>query len=157
MWEKMIQAVKQVTQNSYFQHGWKERCLILSQLWYSRKTCTLQLTMQHSRLMLFFAIFLSPKTKDREVDFDVETAIKVCRSAGYYQHALYLAEQHNQHDWYLKIQLEDIQDYQKALDYIGRLDFDEVCRSFYIFNFNRPCSLVHLGPHCTAPSAPPST
>ena len=51
---------------------------------------------------------------------------QVCRSAGYYQHALYLAEQHQQHDWYLKIQLEDIRDYQKALDYIARLDFQEV-------------------------------
>ena len=65
------------------------------------------------------------QTKER-VDFDVETAVKVCRSAGYYQHALYLAEQHNQHDWYLKIQLEDIQNYQMALQYIGKLEFSEV-------------------------------
>ncbi len=66
------------------------------------------------------------QTKDREVDFDVETAIKVCRSAGYFSHALYLAEKHEEHDWYLKIQLEDIKDYQKALDYIGKLQFSEV-------------------------------
>ncbi len=57
--------------------------------------------------------------------------MQVCRSAGYYQHALYLAEQHHQHDWYLKIQLEDIKDYQKALDYIGKLDFEEV-RAFWL-------------------------
>ncbi|XP_064651834.1 vacuolar protein sorting-associated protein 11 homolog [Lineus longissimus] len=63
-------------------------------------------------------------TKDKEhVDFDVETAIKVCRQASYYKHALYLAEKHSEHDWYLKIQLEDIRDYQKALKYIGKLDF----------------------------------
>ncbi|XP_074656340.1 vacuolar protein sorting-associated protein 11 homolog [Tubulanus polymorphus] len=65
------------------------------------------------------------KTKDREVDFDVETAIKVCRQAGYYEHALYLAETHQQHDWYLKIQLEDIKDYKAALEYIGKLEFDQ--------------------------------
>ncbi|XP_033108411.1 vacuolar protein sorting-associated protein 11 homolog isoform X2 [Anneissia japonica] len=63
-------------------------------------------------------------TKEK-VDFDVETAIKVCRQAGYYKHALFLAEKHGQHDWYLKIQLEDIKDYQKALQYISRLSFEE--------------------------------
>ncbi|XP_022091158.1 vacuolar protein sorting-associated protein 11 homolog isoform X2 [Acanthaster planci] len=64
-------------------------------------------------------------TKDKEVDFDVETAIKVCRQAGYYKHALFLAEKHSQHDWYLKVQLEDIKDYQKALTYIAKLEFFE--------------------------------
>lgn len=64
-------------------------------------------------------------TKDREVDFDVETAIKVCRQAGYYKHALFLANKHHLHEWYLKIQLDDIKDYQKALEYIGKLEFQE--------------------------------
>lgn len=40
--------------------------------------------------------------------FDVETAIKVLRQAGCYSHAVYLAEKHKHHEWYLKIQLEDI-------------------------------------------------
>ena len=64
--------------------------------------------------------------QDRDVGFDVETAIRVCRQAGYYQHALYLADKHAQHEWYLKIQLEDIKDYQKALHYIGKLQFHQV-------------------------------
>ncbi|CAG2230700.1 PEP5 [Mytilus edulis] len=64
-------------------------------------------------------------TKDREVDFDVETAMKVCRQAGYHKHALFLAEKHQKHEWYLRIQLEDNKDYQKALEYIGKLEFDE--------------------------------
>ncbi|GFQ99030.1 vacuolar protein sorting-associated protein 11 homolog [Trichonephila clavata] len=63
-------------------------------------------------------------TKDREIHFDVETAMKVCRQAGYYSHALYLAEHHDQHDWYLKILLEDLKDYDKALKYISKLDFE---------------------------------
>lgn len=71
-------------------------------------------------------MFLHFQTKDREVDFDVETAIKVCRQAGYYEHALFLAEKHNIHEWYLKIQLEDIKDYKKAVEYIGKLKFEEV-------------------------------
>lgn len=45
---------------------------------------------------------------ESEVHFDVETAIKVLRQAGYYSQALYLAEDHAHHEWYLKIQLEDI-------------------------------------------------
>ena len=51
---------------------------------------------------------------------------QVCRQAGYYEHALFLAEKHHQHNLYLKIQLEDIKDYQKALTYIAKLDFEEV-------------------------------
>ncbi|KAL4227956.1 Vacuolar protein sorting-associated protein 11 [Mactra antiquata] len=62
--------------------------------------------------------------KDRDVD-TAETAIKVCRQAGYHKHALFLANKHNLHEWYLKIQLDDIKDYQKALEYIGKLDFEE--------------------------------
>ncbi|XP_052690623.1 vacuolar protein sorting-associated protein 11 homolog [Crassostrea angulata] len=64
-------------------------------------------------------------TKDREVDFDVETAIRVCRQAGYFEHALFLAEKHGKHEWYLRIQLEDIKQYQRALQYISKLEFSE--------------------------------
>lgn len=71
-------------------------------------------------------VMIFSQTKDREVDFDVETAIKVCRQAGYFEHALFLAEKHNKHEWYLRIQLEDIKQYHKALEYIGRLEFSEV-------------------------------
>lgn len=63
------------------------------------------------------------KTSESEVHFDVETAIKVLRQAGYYSHAVYLAEKHAHHEWYLKIQLEDIKNYQEGLRYIGKLPF----------------------------------
>ena len=62
------------------------------------------------------------------MEFDIETAIKVCRSAGYYTHALQLAERSNKHDLYLKIQIEDHHDYAKALSYIAKLEFDEVSK-----------------------------
>lgn len=48
------------------------------------------------------------QTSERKVHFDVETAIRVLRQAGCYSHAVYLAEKHMHHEWYLKIQLEDI-------------------------------------------------
>ena len=38
----------------------------------------------------------------------MEIAIKVLRQAGYHNHAVFLAEKHAQHEWYLKIQLEDL-------------------------------------------------
>lgn len=51
---------------------------------------------------------VSEQSSESEVHFDVEIAIKVLRQAGYHSHAVFLAEQHMHHEWYLKIQLEDI-------------------------------------------------
>ncbi|RWS10542.1 vacuolar protein sorting-associated protein 11-like protein, partial [Dinothrombium tinctorium] len=56
-------------------------------------------------------------------EFDVETAIKVLRQAGYFSEALYLAEKHGCHDWYFKIQLEDKCGALEAIDYMqNKLD-----------------------------------
>ncbi|KAF7418083.1 hypothetical protein HZH68_000736 [Vespula germanica] len=63
-------------------------------------------------------------TKDRGVDFDVEIAIKVCRQASP-EDALLLAQKHNKHEWYLRIQIEDKREYKKALEYIETLEFEE--------------------------------
>jgi hypothetical protein len=60
--------------------------------------------------------------EDREVDFDVNIAISVCRQAGYCRHALALAEKHHKHDLYLQIQIDNEHDFDKALEYI-RCDF----------------------------------
>ncbi|EGC37991.1 hypothetical protein DICPUDRAFT_76416 [Dictyostelium purpureum] len=57
--------------------------------------------------------------------FDVETAIKVCRQGNYFERALFLASKHNRHEWYLKILLEDLHEYRKALDYIQTLEWEE--------------------------------
>jgi hypothetical protein len=48
------------------------------------------------------------QSSESEVHFDVEIAIKVLRQAGYHSHAVFLAERHQHHKWYLKIQLEDL-------------------------------------------------
>jgi hypothetical protein len=60
------------------------------------------------------------------VHFEVETAIRVCRQAGYYTHALYLARAHRRHDWALRILLDDLHDYERALRHMAALPFDEV-------------------------------
>lgn len=50
----------------------------------------------------------SLQSSESEVHFEVEIAIKVLRQAGYHSHAVFLAERHMHHEWYLKIQLEDL-------------------------------------------------
>jgi len=62
---------------------------------------------------------------DSEVTFEVETAIKACRQAGYFEHAIYLAKKYKEHDWYLKILLEDTKEFLQALNYISTLEFSE--------------------------------
>eukprot|EP00756_Hemistasia_phaeocysticola_P036682 Hpha_TRINITY_DN16655_c0_g5::TRINITY_DN16655_c0_g5_i1::g.179854::m.179854/K20179/VPS11, PEP5; vacuolar protein sorting-associated protein 11 len=57
--------------------------------------------------------------------FDVETAIRVCRQAGYLRHAEHLAENHRVHTWYLLIMLEDQQKYKEGLEYIRSLELAE--------------------------------
>jgi tetratricopeptide (TPR) repeat protein len=54
--------------------------------------------------------------------FDVETAVKVCRGAGYHEHAMYVAKKAGKHEWYLKILLEDLGSYDEALEYISSLE-----------------------------------
>ena len=53
------------------------------------------------------------------VGFDMETAYKVLRSAGYYSHALWVAERAGQVEWRLDVWLEDMQEYDEALRFIG--------------------------------------
>ena len=49
------------------------------------------------------------------------TAITVLRQAGYHKHALSLAFDDNRHKMYLKLLLEDTNNYQEALRFIGSL------------------------------------
>eukprot|EP00124_Ichthyophonus_hoferi_P000529 Ihof_evm7s20 gene=Ihof_evmTU7s20 len=66
--------------------------------------------------------FINASTEAR---FDIETAIRGCRAAGYYQHSLDMAKEHGKHGWYLKIQMDDMADYQSALSYLSTLPYNE--------------------------------
>jgi hypothetical protein len=59
--------------------------------------------------------------KKEGLNFDVETAIRVCRQAGYFEHALWLAKKYSQHDWYMHIQVEDLMKYQDTIKYVSEL------------------------------------
>jgi hypothetical protein len=63
---------------------------------------------------------------NKDVSFDIETAIKACRSSGYYPQALHLAHTHRKPDWYLLIQIEDVQNHADAIAYLATLPFTEV-------------------------------
>ncbi|KAH9848923.1 hypothetical protein C2E23DRAFT_785321 [Lenzites betulinus] len=56
-----------------------------------------------------------------ELPFDLDTAIRVCRQAGYFEHASYLAKKYERHEDYLRIQIEDAGNYKDALKYLRRL------------------------------------
>lgn len=61
--------------------------------------------------------------------FDVDNAIIVCRQAGLYQQALEIASKFDRHDWYLKIQLQDLELYDEAISYLVPLPADLFIKS----------------------------
>jgi len=75
-----------------------------------------------SKLDAFIHVDSSVQPEEYMRRFDIETAIKVCRSSGYYDHALYVAERSNETGWYLRILLEDCQRYEDALHYLSSID-----------------------------------
>ncbi|GAC74133.1 vacuolar assembly/sorting protein PEP5/VPS11 [Moesziomyces antarcticus T-34] len=64
-----------------------------------------------------------------ELPFDLETAMRVCRQAGYFGHAAYLAKRYGEHREYLRIQIEDVKDYGDALLYVRGLQADDAIES----------------------------
>ncbi|TFK22979.1 vacuolar membrane protein [Coprinopsis marcescibilis] len=56
-----------------------------------------------------------------ELPFDLDTAIRVCRQAGYFEHASYLAKKYERHEDYLRIQIEDANNVKDALSYLRKL------------------------------------
>lgn len=79
--------------------------------------------------------FLSESSVESDL-FDIETAIKVCRELKHFDMALNLAEQKKQHEYYLKILIEDRSDYDKALEHIRlRVEMEE--KEKYVLEFGQ--------------------
>ncbi len=55
-------------------------------------------------------------------NFDLETAISMCRQGGYYDQAVFLAKKNKEHELVIDILIEDSKYYEEALDYIWRLE-----------------------------------
>ncbi|XP_050725825.1 vacuolar protein sorting-associated protein 11 homolog isoform X2 [Eriocheir sinensis] len=64
-------------------------------------------------------------SKEGAVECDVELGVRVCRSAGYYDHALALAARHGLHHHHLAILIDDKKDYSAALRYMATLELEE--------------------------------
>lgn len=73
-----------------------------------------------------------------ELPFDLDTAIRVCRQAGYFEHASYLAKKYELHEDYLLIQIEDAGNYKDALTYLRRLGAEAVSAG----RLKSPCPLI---------------
>ncbi|KAK7748181.1 Vacuolar protein sorting-associated protein 11 [Cytospora paraplurivora] len=57
-----------------------------------------------------------------ELKFDLDTAITMCRQGGYFEQAAYLAKKHGEHDLVVDILIEDLKNYDEALNFIWHLD-----------------------------------
>lgn len=59
--------------------------------------------------------------EEGNIRFDVEIAIKVLRGAGFHDFAVYLAKKHQKHESFFKIQLEDKNNSEAALEYMDQI------------------------------------
>ena len=55
-------------------------------------------------------------------NFDLETAISMCRQGGYYNQAVFLARKNEEHELVIDILIEDSKRYDNAMDYIWHLE-----------------------------------
>ena len=62
------------------------------------------------------------------LNFELDTAIRVLRQAGYIEHALQLSAKYRRHDDYLKIQIEDESNFAMALSYLEQLPAADVSK-----------------------------
>ncbi|KAF9476515.1 hypothetical protein BDN70DRAFT_839137 [Pholiota conissans] len=74
-----------------------------------------------ARLDSFIKTESRGRGEDQELPFDLVTAIRVCRQAGYFEHAGYLAKKFERHEDYLRIQIEDAGNFADALAYLRKL------------------------------------
>ncbi|KAJ2834233.1 Vacuolar protein sorting-associated protein 11, partial [Coemansia sp. 'formosensis'] len=72
-----------------------------------------------------------------DYQFDVDTAIHVCRQAGFYEQALYLADKFAKTGMYLKLKVEDQDDIKAALEYMHKLGDSDA--SLYLAELGRRC------------------
>lgn len=64
--------------------------------------------------------------QENGVEFDVDTAIQVCRQGRYYEQAAFLAQKYGEHDTFISILVENLKQYSRALKYIKQLPPSEV-------------------------------
>lgn len=67
------------------------------------------------------------QTSGEGLMFDVDTAIAMCRQAGYYEQAVYLAQKQGDHEVVVGVMVENLNQIAAALSYIRGLEPEMVC------------------------------
>lgn len=82
----------------------------------------------HTNLLLLCYTKLNDSEKlenfiktERNIKFDIEKAIKICRSSGNSRLALYIAQRYEDFDSSIQIQIEDLEDYDEAIDFLDKM------------------------------------
>ncbi|TGZ85708.1 vacuolar protein sorting-associated protein 11 [Ascodesmis nigricans] len=107
------------------------------------------------------------KQADEGLKFDVDTAIAMCRQAGYFEQAVYLAQKQEQHGTVASILVENLRKIDDALLYIRTLDPDSaysiLMRYARVFFRHEPTKTKDLfveyytGSFVPRPKSPPGT
>ena len=84
-------------------------------------------TVDHTTLLLNCYAKLKDTQKletfiESGTNFDLETAISMCRQGGYYNQAVFLAKKNHEHELVVDILIENLKSYEVALDYIWHLE-----------------------------------
>jgi hypothetical protein len=91
-------------------------------------------TADKERLDAFIRTETTRKGSD-DLPFDLTTAIRVCRQAGFYEHALYLAKRYNRYQDYLRIQLDDLDDFAAVAAFLHTLPLELVsCMDWFMLD-----------------------
>ncbi|KAI5787116.1 hypothetical protein EDC01DRAFT_617888, partial [Geopyxis carbonaria] len=70
------------------------------------------------------------QSPEEGLKFDVDTAIGMCRQAGYYEQAVYLADKQKEHDVVVGILVENLEKIHDALSYIQTLEAEVAYMNF---------------------------
>ena len=84
-------------------------------------------TVDHTTLLLNCYAKLKDTRKletfiESGTNFDLETAISMCRQGGYFDQAAFLAKKNHEHELVVDTLIENSKNYEEALDYIWRLE-----------------------------------
>ncbi|KAG2072195.1 hypothetical protein BDR04DRAFT_1230722 [Suillus decipiens] len=74
-----------------------------------------------AKLSMLYAKALYPLALSLAQTQHLDTVIRVCRQAGYFDHASYLAKRYKRHEDYLRVMIEDAGKYGEALSYLRHL------------------------------------
>ena len=86
-------------------------------------------TVDHTTLLLNCYAKLKDTQKletfiESGTNFDLETAISMCRQGGYYDQAVFLAKKNEEHELVIDVLIENLKKYEEALDYLWHLNAD---------------------------------